>query len=171
MKRFEMGLLLIAVLSVSAPGAEPKEDRPHPDHKSLQGHWQATRMVWTGDEIPAKSVEKLRLEVTERWYLPSRGPIKWLERGKTRVEAELPEMDGVWEIDATKDPKTIAIRRPQGPDLAFRLPLCGIYKLEKDTLTVCFGSFGKQPVSLEDKNALQIVVDKRVPAAKVQPAK
>ena len=171
MKRFPTSLLLVATLSLSAPGAEPKKDQPHRDQKSLPGKWQATRMVWSGDEIPAKSVKKLQLEITDRWYLPSRGPIKWLERGKNPVEAELPEGHGVWEIDTTKDPKTIVIRRPQGPDPAFRLPLHGIYKLEEDTLTVCFGSFGKQPASFEDKDALQIVVYKRIPAAKVQPSK
>jgi uncharacterized protein (TIGR03067 family) len=166
MKRFQIGLLLIAALSLSAAGEQPKkEDLPPGDHKSLPGKWQTVRMVWGGDEIPAKSVEKLQLEITERWYLPGRGPIQWLERGKDPVEAKLPEMDGVWEIDPTKDPKSIVIH-PLQRDLAFRLPLRGIYKLEADTLTVCFGSFGKQPVGFDDKDALQVAVYKRMPAAK-----
>jgi uncharacterized protein (TIGR03067 family) len=171
MKRFPTGLLLLVTLSLSAAGAQPKEEAPPPaDHKALQGRWQAVRMVWGGDEIPAKSVEKLQLEITERWYLPGRGPIKWLQRGKDLVEAKLPAMEGVWEIDPTKDPKSIVLY-PLQRDLAFRLPLHGVYKLEADTLTVCFGSFGKQPVGFDDKDALQVVVYKRIPAKKLPAAK
>lgn len=174
MKRFQFCLLLFAILSLPAAGDPPqgkkKEEQPLTDQKSLQGKWQAVRMIWSGDRIPAKSIEKLQLEITKHWYLTSGGPIKWLERGKHLVEAKLPEMDAVWEIDQTKNPKTIVLYQPQR-DLAYRMPNRGIYKLEGDMLTVCFGSFGKPPASFDDKDALQIAVYKRIPQPKAPAAK
>src|SRR5712664_535284 len=119
MMRFQTALLLLVTLSFLAVGDEPKKKVQLPaDQDLLPGNWQAVRMVYSGDEIPAESVKKLQLEITARWYLPGRGPIKWLERGKNPVETKLAEIDGVWDIDSTKDPKALVLYRPQGPSLA-----------------------------------------------------
>jgi uncharacterized protein (TIGR03067 family) len=172
MMRFETALLLLLTPSFIAVGDEPKKKAQiTADQDLLPGNWQAVRMVYSGDEIPAESVKKLQLEITARWYLPGRGPIKWLQRGKDPIEAKLPEIDGVWEIDSTKEPKSLVLYRPQGPSLVLRLPFRGIYKLEGDTLTVCFGNFGKEPASFDEKESLQFVVYKRRRVAKPKPAK
>jgi uncharacterized protein (TIGR03067 family) len=133
------------------------------DAKSIRGKWQAVRMTWGNDIIPQESVAKLQLEITEHWYTAGRGPVKWLERGKNPVEASLPQFDGVWRIDPTTNPKSIIIYQQQR-DLALRLPIRGIYKLEGDTLTVCFGSFDDVPASFEDKDALMHAVYRRIPS-------
>jgi uncharacterized protein (TIGR03067 family) len=145
------------------------------DAKTLQGKWQAVRIVFGEGmiyppTIAAEDIGKLQLEITEHWYYPSRGPVKWLEPGKKPVEREMPDMDGTWRIDPTTAPKSIVIY-PTPDDLLERIPIRGIYKLEGDTLTICFGSFGKPPIGFDDKNAFVVAVYKRIQMDSKKPVK
>lgn len=110
------------------------------DSKSLRGKWQAVRIAWWDHVVAAESLGKIQLEISEHGFYLKGDRVKWLEPGKKAYEAELLEMNGIWRIDPTTDPKAISFYR-EPENLAEFFPIYGTYKLEGDMLIVSLGNY------------------------------
>src|SRR5262245_50913567 len=112
-------LLIGLAISLGAPGPKeaPKKEA------SIIGEWIGEKFVMSGTEMPAAKGGK-----GMRFTFKDDG--KFTIHGK----GEVPE-SGTYKIDPKKDPSEIDLTSPEGKP-PHSTP--GIYKVEGDTLTICF---------------------------------
>jgi uncharacterized protein (TIGR03067 family) len=117
---------------------------------SLDGTWSMVSILAGGKPAPGDEVKAIQL----------------IFKGtKLTLSVLGKEQEGSVKIDATKKPKEIDIKG-LGPREAR-----GIYRIEQDTLTICFGDKGERPTKFESKpeSRTVLMVLKRG-AVKVDPA-
>jgi uncharacterized protein (TIGR03067 family) len=112
-------LVLVAVAGTLAAADDPNKKALD----DLQGTWQLQRRTRGGKEAPADVVKRMRLVIAADKATPYEGD-------KAQTPATIA-------VDATKKPATIDIRHG-------REGMPGIYRLEGDTLTICFGDPGAE---------------------------
>jgi uncharacterized protein (TIGR03067 family) len=107
-------------------------------------------MMQDGKPLPAEVLAPIRLT---------------LKGGKYTVKAGAEVVDeGTFEFDPTKNPKTLDTKGTKGEKKGIDDP--GIYKLDGDTMTTCFGPTGKvrRPTTFGSKAGTgdELTVFKRV---------
>ena len=130
----------IAALLLGAGGApgDDKEEAAKKALKALEGNWQLTRQEERGSLTPKPVVARLRIVIEGQqmsWYIGNPA---------SNQDADLT-------IDPTKDPKTIDAEITKGS--AKDKKMLGIYKLDKNTLEVCWGEPGsdKRPTKFTSR--------------------
>jgi uncharacterized protein (TIGR03067 family) len=117
------GLLALTLGAVAAPGKDKKEDKD--DAKAMEGEWKVTTWEQGGTALPAESLEGSTWTVKGDKYTFVMG-------GNTE--------EGTFKLDPAKKPATI--------DLDITAGNCkgnnqvGIYKIDGDTITLCFNRPG-----------------------------
>jgi uncharacterized protein (TIGR03067 family) len=121
---------LLIALALGAPA--PKTDaKPPADEHPLIGEWIVDSHVSSGKPLPRLAKQEKVTITKDRWKV----------KGVSEAESCLT-------IDPKKDPPTIDVWNPsQGDEKA--LTAKGIYKLEGDTLTVCYRLNGDRPTKSE----------------------
>ena len=116
----------------------------------LEGTWAVTSLMQDGMALPPEQAKSLRLIIKGGKYT--------MKVGNTTAD------EGTYEIDPTKNPKTLDTKGTIGEKKGIVDP--GIYKLEGDTLTTCFGPTGKnrRPTAFASKQGSsdELAVFKRV---------
>ena len=135
-------VLLLLATTVAAPGGKDAEKAPD----ALVGEWVAESLVKGGK--PAKVQEG-----TGMTFAPG-GKAVLAERGKG--------VDATYTTDPKKDPPHIDLMVP-GPDGGKGKGLSGVYRLDGDTLTLCFGPEGDRPAGFDSPagSKLMLMVLKR----------
>src|SRR5262245_32784319 len=127
---------LVAVLGAPGPKEDPKKDAP-----TLVGEWVPTTALRGGkpDMPPAGT------------SITFTGDGKVLLKEGNQGKAE----EGTYTTDPKKDPPEIDITPP---DKGKGAPVIGIYKLEKDTLTLCLIMGTDRPKKFESPDGSEIML-------------
>ena len=106
------------------------------DKVKLAGIWTCSTAVIDGKPLAKEAAEALRLTLTADRYKTERG--------------DQVLFDSTYTVDAAKNPKTIDMVGTEG-NLKGQ-PALGIYKLDGDTLVICYVMPGKErPTAFESK--------------------
>jgi uncharacterized protein (TIGR03067 family) len=117
---------------------------------SLVGAWICVSALIDGRPIAEDTVKQLRLTLTADRYKSERG--------------DQVLFDSTYKVDPTKDPPHIEMVGTEG-DFQGKAAL-GIYKLDGDTLTICYVMPGKErPTKFESQpgSGVFLIVYKRAP--------
>jgi uncharacterized protein (TIGR03067 family) len=131
MKRFHWpaAVALAALLVGAGSGTgDDKKEAVKKELKALEGNWQLTRQEERGSLTPKPVVANLRIVIEGNqmsWYIGNPA---------SNQDADLT-------IDPAKQPKTIDAEITKGS--AKDKKMLGIYKLDKDTLEICWAAPGK----------------------------
>jgi uncharacterized protein (TIGR03067 family) len=112
------------------------------DLAALQGKWKVVKMTVGGMDLPADELTKkvMTLDIKGDEATPSEGGVAKKKPGKVNV-------------DGSKTPAEITINTP---DMG---KMVGIYKLEKDTLTMCISFDEKtRPTKFESTKDAPVAV-------------
>jgi uncharacterized protein (TIGR03067 family) len=127
-KRFAC-LLVVGLLM----GADQPSDAAKKDLEKLQGDWKVEKAQRGGMDAPANVLEKLTLVV--------KGDSMTVSEGGVRDEK------AAITLDPGKSPAAIDIK----PARAGRDTVLGIYKLDGDSLTLCWAKDGARPTDFASK--------------------
>lgn len=139
-------LMILVALAVTL--AFTSHCQAQTDQMNLSGIWTCTSAVIDGRPLADETAKALRLTLTADRYRTERG--------------DQVLFDSTYAIDADKNPKTIDMIGTEG-DLKGK-PALGIYKLDGDTLTMCYTMPGKErPADFESQpnSGIYLVVWKR----------
>lgn len=137
-------MMLSLSLVVGAPALKDPPARP----QAIEGEWfLVERTVGGKQEVLAAGPKQSRFSIsTDQWVINQGNdpPSKW----------EL-------QLDAAARPAQITLYKPDG--VRSETGLVGIYKVEGDTLTICYVFKGTRPTSFEspDGTEIRIMVLKR----------
>jgi uncharacterized protein (TIGR03067 family) len=122
-----MALLLVSFTGLLLVGSRtPAEDKK--DAGGIDGKWELVASTADGKEAEPE-------ELANRFMVVKGDKATFLYKDKERAAA-------VVKLDASKSPKQIDSTYLDGP--AKGVTLKGIYKVEGDKLTICYGGFGKE---------------------------
>jgi uncharacterized protein (TIGR03067 family) len=136
---------LLLALAIAAPG--PKDAPKSPAENPLLGDWLVESHIASGKPIPQVGKSERITISKDRWKVMTEG-----------------ESESNLTLDATKDPPHIDVWVPaQGDDDKFTRAR-GIYKLDGDTLVVCYTLSGDRPTKFEStqKSGVWMMTLKRV---------
>jgi uncharacterized protein (TIGR03067 family) len=142
-----LSLLLSAglLLAPHAPSPDPEPPTSSArDQKAMQGDWKVVTMERDGKPEPAAEAEKYAVAIKD---------------DKIIVKEAGRDEEASFALDARKNPRHITIK-PRGDK-----QVLGIYKLDKDTLTICFNKDGAadrpKEFSTKGKMGYSLIVLKR----------
>ena len=117
------GLILVLLMPWSL--ADDKAVKEELDRH--QGTWRTTSSIYDGQEAPEQIVRSIT-RIVEKDH------VVWKRDGKSFAGTRI-------ELDPSSDPRTIDVIPDGGKDRGERV--LGIYKLEKDRLTICMAAPGR----------------------------
>jgi uncharacterized protein (TIGR03067 family) len=136
--RSRLFVIVVSALIVPACGKDnenTKEVEKNKEVERFQGTWRWESVDNDGIKVP---VEDFR-----DWRIVKEGSKYTLTQGNFVVK-------GTFEVDASKNPKTIDITRTEGPKKGTNSK--GIYELDGDTYKICMDPEGKnRPTLFESK--------------------
>jgi uncharacterized protein (TIGR03067 family) len=115
-----MAVVAVALL-VGFVAAKPDDKKK--DEDKIQGTWQAVSMEEGGQKVPEDKTKAIK--------------IVFGADGKVTVNADNKEINGTYQLDATKKVKEITLKADGEKSIL------GIYKLDGDDLTICGVADGK----------------------------
>jgi uncharacterized protein (TIGR03067 family) len=125
-------LMVILFQVIEAQG----EDKSKDDTDELAGSWSCVSGVNDGKPLAEDIVKQLKLTLTKDRYKTEKGQVVLF--------------DGVYKIDAGRQPKHIDITAPEGEQAGKTSK--GIYALEGETLRMCYANPDKdRPKEFESK--------------------
>jgi RNA polymerase sigma-70 factor (ECF subfamily) len=116
------------------PAAEEKDQK---DEEKILGVWTSESAEEGGQKAPEGAFKLAKLTFA------AEGKIKVTQPDGT-------ETDGTYKLDAAKKPKEFTYARANGASVT------GIYKLEGDTLTICFNPVGDPPTEFVSKEGTSV---------------
>jgi uncharacterized protein (TIGR03067 family) len=126
------GIVAIALCLAPADGSA---DRPNTDRESIQGSWRIISMEVDGkSEMPTSDGKAVNGR-----YVFKGDKMMCIENDKSGGECS-------FILAAANKAKTIDVHGRRASGEVVTVP--GIYRIEKDTLILCFGRFGKRPTSI-----------------------
>jgi uncharacterized protein (TIGR03067 family) len=134
---------LILALAIAAPGTK---DSPKKE-SSIVGEWTGQKATFGGEDRP----------------IPEGGVVfEFTADGKVTIrEAKKNPEPADYKVDPKKDPAEIDVTPPAGEKQPTML---GIYKVEKDILTICMARGGERPKKFEspkDSPTMLIVLKRK----------
>jgi len=130
-----LGVVVVFLLGADAPSDAAKKDLA-----ALQGEWKVEKAVRGGMAAPADVVEKLKLKFE--------GVKVVVDEGTARDE----------QAEVTLDPS----KKPAAVDIVPTRPgkeiVKGIYKLDGDSLTMCWAKSGERPSEFASKEGTEVVL-------------
>ncbi len=147
---FALAVLGVALGLLTHPG-HSAQDRAGDGKNPLEGIWDAVSITAAGKEVAADEAKKLRLTVAG---------------DKATATVDRRSKSGTIKVDASKAPHQF--------DLQFKgdAPRVGIYRLETDTLTLCYADDGKRPTNFEaqagTRNVLVVLKRHKVDVAAIK---
>jgi len=134
-------LLIGLAIAVGAPAKEAPKDKDKP---GIVGTWVGEKAVAGGKDLP----------------VPDGGiSFTFTEDGKVMIKEgkrEKPD-SGTYKLDPKKDPAEIDLTPP--PDKKDDKTILGIYKVDGDTLTLCFGKeSAERPTKFESPEGSKFIV-------------
>jgi uncharacterized protein (TIGR03067 family) len=120
-------LVLVLVLPWPSPSALADDQAVKNELERHQGTWKATSSIYDGTEGPAEIVRSIT-RVVEKDH------VVWQRDGRSFAGTRI-------ELDPSRDPKAIDVIPDGGQYRGERV--LGIYKLERDRLTICMAAPGK----------------------------
>lgn len=120
MRLFVLGLAL-TMISV----AQARDDKT--DSQALQGSWAVASAEMAGNAFPEQLIKTMSLTMKEGRYTVMVGQAK---------------DEGTAKINSSKSPKTMEITGTDGPNKG--KTLLAIYKIDGDSLTICYDLSGKE---------------------------
>jgi uncharacterized protein (TIGR03067 family) len=129
--------VLALFLGAGSGSGDDKGGAAGKDLKALEGNWQLTRQEERGSLTPKIVVARLRIVIEGNqmsWYIGNPA---------ANQTADL-------SVDPTKNPRTIDAEITSGS--AKDSKMLGIYRLDKDTLEICWGEpGGKRPTKFSSR--------------------
>src|SRR4051812_33035021 len=124
----KMRLLMVVVVGLALGADAPKKDEAAKDLKQFQGAWALDSMEINGVKVDADNLKKAGITM----MVTGEKLILKLKRG---------DLEGTLKLDPTKKPRAYDAKGtdPEGKTHES----VGIYKLDGDTLTICFVGAGK----------------------------
>jgi RNA polymerase sigma factor (sigma-70 family) len=152
-----VGIVLFAVAAVvvatavcarlalaDKPAVAGKDAAPKDEEKIL-GTWTVVSFAEGNQKAPAEAIKEVR--------------VTFAADGTMTVRQADREQEFTYKLDPTTDPKEFSATNDKG------LSVFGIYKLERDTLTVCFGRRSGRPTEFGSPAGTDVVLEvlKRAP--------
>jgi len=120
MKLVFLGVLSLMLSSTTQAGDDQAES------KSLEGTWSLSSAVMAGKPFPEQLIKTMSLTMRDGRYTVMVGQVK---------------DEGTAKLDSSKTPKTMEITGTDGPNKG--KTLLAIYKIDGDSLTICYDLSGK----------------------------
>ena len=146
-----VGVVLLALTAIGAgiglvshvalghmPALVGKDEAPKDEQKIL-GTWALVSGEEGGQKAPPERLKD--------------ATVTFAEGGKLTVKMGERDQEFTFKLDPAKKPKEFSATNDQGRTLL------GIYKLEGDTLTVCFDRSGERPAEFASKEGTTVVLD------------
>jgi RNA polymerase sigma factor (sigma-70 family) len=126
-------------------------DRRAEKSAGLRGEWVCTYASRNDEPLDAERARRLRLTISPDRYRghTADGPI-------AGAVAEAVLIEGPYRVDTTATPGTIDVTLDRGP--AAGTTARGIYRLEGDTLTLCYALGGSRPAEFRSPRGARIVL-------------
>ena len=137
---------LLAVAVVVLLGASDKKDPVKEELKKLQGDWKATKVTYNGEALSDDATGKITMKL--KGDTAQVGANKSIKGEYTKVQ---------FKIDPSVTPKSMDVTIIAGGQKGATME--GIYKLEKDRLTICAKVLGMdRPTKFESPAGESIVL-------------